>query len=167
MKSESRLKVENYLEKLEIDYDFREHPAVPTVEEALKYYDDLEDVTHCKNLFLRNHKGDIHYLVILEYCKPLDIHALWDILGTGRLSFGSPQRMMKYLGVTPGSVSLFGLINDESHSVRLILDKKLETAEKISFHPNDNTASFIITHDSLHKFIRSVGNSYQFLDLPS
>jgi len=101
------------LDDLGIEYEYHEHPPGPTVEEALKYWKDI-DSAHCKNIFFRNHKGNRHYLVISDHRYPLDIHDLEKRLKQGKLSFASPKRLLKYLGLTPGSVSLFGLINDSS-----------------------------------------------------
>jgi Ala-tRNA(Pro) deacylase len=152
------------LGELDISYEMLEHPPVPTVEAAMKYWDRI-DATHCKNLFFRNHKGNRHYLVILRADRQLNIRDLEQKLRQGKISFASPKRMQKYLGVEPGSVSLFGLINDHENHVHLFLDKALETAEKISFHPNDNTASLIISQSSFLRFLEWSGNSYEFLSL--
>lgn len=152
------------LQQLNISFQYLEHPPVPTVEEASKYWAKA-DSTHCKNLFFRNHKGDRHYLVILEYTKQLDIHRLERILKQGKLSFASPQRMFKYLGLTPGSVSPFGLIHDEEHHVHLFLDKDLQYAEHLSFHPNLNTASIIVTGPDFHRFLEFCKNPYEYIDV--
>ena len=122
----------------------------------MKYWKDF-DSTHCKNLFFRNHKGNRHYLVILECHKQMDIHGLEHQLHQGKLSFASEQRMEKYLGTVPGSVSLFGLINDPDHQVKLYLDKDLRRAERVTFHPNDNTASLEISRDDMYRFIQLWG----------
>jgi len=106
------------LNELNIEFEYIEHPAVPTIEEAKKYWKDLE-ATHCKNIFFRNHKGNKHYLVILEHTQNLDIHDLEKRLKQGKLSFASEKRMVKYLGLKPGSVSPFGLINDKENHVYL------------------------------------------------
>ena len=99
------------------------------------------DATHCKNLFLRNQKGNRHYLVILTASKKADLRAVADQIGDGKLSFASPERLMTHLGLTPGSVSPFGLINDRDHAVRVVLDRDLKTAARVAFHPNINTAT--------------------------
>jgi Ala-tRNA(Pro) deacylase len=91
------------LEELNIRFDYYEHPPVATIEEAKQYWKDIE-ATHCKNLFLRNHKGDRHYLVIIEHSHDLSIHDLEQRLRQGKLSFASDERMKRFLGVTPGSV---------------------------------------------------------------
>ncbi len=119
----------------------------------------------CKNLFFRNHKGTRHYLVIMDSRHAMDIHDMEHRLHQGKLSFASPERMMKYLGVRPGSVSLFTLVNDASHEVTLFVDRQLLQAEKVSFHPNDNRASLVISRDDMLKFIRTVGNPYEVVDL--
>ena len=119
----------------------------------------------CKNLFFRNHKGNKHYLVIMDARHNMDIHEIEHQLHQGKLSFASPERMMRYLGVKPGSVSLFTLVNDANHEVILFVDRKLLDAPKVSFHPNDNTASLVISNSDMLKFIESIGNRYEFMDL--
>jgi len=152
------------LEQLNIHFEYNAHPPVPTIEEAKKYWKDLV-ATHCKNIFFRNHKGNRHYLVILEHTQALDIHDLEKRLKQGKLSFASPKRMMKYLGVTPGSVTPFGLINDKENHVHLFLDANLKNSEKISFHPNINTASLVIGFKDFERFLEWTGNSYEYLKL--
>src|SRR5918996_3856224 len=126
------------LRELGIPYTRHEHPPVATVDEAQQYWSGI-DATHCKNLFLRNQKGDRHYLVILVHAKKADLRKVADQVGDGKLSFASPERLARYLGLSPGSVSPFGLINDRSRAVRVVLDRDLRTAERLSFHPNINT----------------------------
>lgn len=152
------------LEKLNISFDYYEHPAVPTIKEARKYWKDL-DATHCKNIFFRNHKGNRHYLVILEHTQALDIHDLEKRLKQGKLSFASPKRMLKYLGLTPGSVSPFGLINDPENHVHIFLDENLKKSKTISFHPNINTASLIISYKDFERYLNWVGNGFEYVKL--
>ncbi len=152
------------LNELDIKFEYYEHPPVPTIEEAKKYWVDLK-ATHCKNIFFRNHKGNRHYLVILEHTQALNIHDLEKRLKQGKLSFASETRMIKYLGLKPGSVSPFGLINDKENHVYLFLDKNLRKSEKISFHPNINTASLVITFTDFEKFLDWTGNGYEYLEL--
>lgn len=156
--------VYHVLKGLNIQFEYHEHPPVPTVEEASKYWAGI-DSTHCKNIFLRNHKGDRHYLVILEHRQIANIHQLEKILKQGKLSFASPQRMMKYLGLEPGSVSPFGLIHDTTQHVHLFLDENLKDAERLSFHPNLNTASLIIKYSDFIRFLQWKGNGYEFISL--
>ncbi len=159
----NRKKVLKYLKKLGILYEIYEHPPLDTIEIALDYWKDI-DATHCKNLFFRNHKGNRHYLVIIKDTTPFDIHSLEKILHQGKLSFASEKRMIKYLGVKPGSVSPFGLINDSEHHVYVFLDEQLQKAEKVSFHPNDNTASVVIRFSDLIKFLKERQNGFEFIN---
>lgn len=152
------------LNAMDIAFDYYEHPAAPTIEEAARYYRG-EDTTLCKNLFFRNHKGNRHYLVIMDARRGMDIHDMEHRLHQGKLSFASPERMMKYLGVKPGSVSLFTLLNDAEHQVMLFVDRQLLSAKKVSFHPNDNTASLVISQEDMMRFVSSVGNPYEIVDL--
>ncbi len=157
-------KVLRLLKELDIKYELYEHPPVPTVEDALPYWDKI-DATHCKNLFFRNHKGNRHYLVILKHNRKLNIKDLEQRLKQGKISFASPQRMERYLGLSGGSVSVFGLINDTENHVHLFLDDGLMSAEKISFHPNENSATVVISCQSFIKYLRWSGNSYAFIAL--
>ncbi|MBI5542080.1 MAG: prolyl-tRNA synthetase associated domain-containing protein [Bacteroidia bacterium] len=152
------------LNELGIQFIYHEHPPAPTIEIAMQYWKDL-DSSHCKNLFFRNHKGNKHYLVILEHKQNLDIHSLEKILKQGKISFASPERMLKYLGLTPGSVSPFGLINDKGHEVHVFIDENLKQSKTISFHPNINTASLVIKLDDLILLLKYFGNKFEFIDL--
>ena len=152
------------LSRLGIDFDYYEHPEAPTIEIAAQFYRG-EGTVLCKNLFFRNHKGNRHYLVIMDSRHNMNIHDIEHKLHQGKLTFASPERMMKYLGVKPGSVSLFGLVNDVNHDVTLFVDNGLRHAAKVSFHPNDNTASLVISNADMMKFIENIGNAYEFLDL--
>jgi Ala-tRNA(Pro) deacylase len=150
------------LHELGITYTRHEHPPVATVESAQPHWAGI-DATHCKNLFLRNQKGDRHYLVIVEHSKKADLRKVADQIGDGKLSFGSPDRLMKHLGLTPGSVSPFGLINDQHHAVRIALDRDLRSAERLSFHPNINTVTFTITAADFSRFLEACGNSVRYV----
>lgn len=157
-------KLYELLKKLNITFDYYEHPPVPTVEEAALYWKDIE-ATHCKNLFFRNHKGNKHYLVILEYSHSLAIRDLEQRLKQGKLTFASPKRMMKYLGVTPGSVSPMGLIHDKESHVHLFLDENLQRSKTISFHPCINTASLVIKYSDFLRLLKHLGNTYEYVRL--
>ena len=155
-------KVESRLRELGIAYDRHEHPPVATVEAASQYWDGI-DAAHCKNLFLRNQKGNRHYLVVLSASKKADLKAVADQIGDGKLSFGSPERLMTHLGLTPGSVSPFGLINNQDHAVRVVLDTDLKSAARLSFHPNLNTATLVVSGEDFTRFLESCGNPVQFV----
>jgi Ala-tRNA(Pro) deacylase len=158
--------VYDYLDRLQIKYEKHEHPAVFTVEEADKYHvGSLANAMHTKNLFLRNKKGDKHYLVILPAAKKLSIDTLTKDIGETKLSFASPERMMRFLGVTPGAVSPFGLINDQNHEVQAIVDKDLLKGATQGFHPNVNTTTLVVTTADFVKFLESTNNRITYLDL--
>jgi Ala-tRNA(Pro) deacylase len=152
------------LKALEIPFDYYEHPPAPTIEIAQQYWKDI-DAVHSKNLFFRNHKGNKHYLVVFEHLQNLAIHDLEKRLKQGKLSFASEARMMKYLGLFPGSVSPFGIVNDTEQHVYLFLDKNLQKAEKVSFHPNDNRADVVISFADFLRFLEFQGNQFEFLEL--
>lgn len=150
------------LAELGIGYERHEHPPVPTVEDAERYWVGI-DATHCKNLFLRNQKGNRHYLVVLVHSKKADLRAVAEQIGDGKLSFASPERLRTHLGIEPGSVSPFGLINDRAHAVRVVLDRDLQAAERLSFHPNDNTRTLVISGADFAKFLKASGNPVQYV----
>ena len=154
------------LAALAIPYERHEHPAVATVEEAEKHWAGI-DATHCKNLFLRNQKGTRHYLVILIHSKKADLRAVANQIGDGKLSFASPERLMTYLGVTPGSVSPFGLINDLEHHVSVYLDRDLKSAARISFHPNINTATIVTSFLDFERFLAACMNPVRDVNVES
>lgn len=152
------------LESLDIKFEYHEHPPLATIEDAKMHWKDYKS-GRCKNIFFRNHKGDRHYLVILEHLRQLNIHDLEKRLKQGKLSFASDQRLKKYLGVEPGSVTPFGLINDIEKHVHLFIDEKLNESDRLAFHPNVNTASLVILKTDLLKFLAHTGNSYEFIKL--
>ena len=178
MPSEKIQRTLAWLDAHEIQYEVYYHPPLFTIEEALAYWKEI-DSTHCKNLFMRNHKGNRHYLISFECHKDLDIHSLEQMVHQGKLSFASPERMDRCLGVAPGSVCAFGLINDmdiaqtsnpkelfeNGHRVKYFLDSDLRRAEKISFHPCDNRASVVLSNEMFMKFLAIWGGEYEWIDL--
>lgn len=154
----------NLLDKLGIKYEYHEHPPLATIEDAKIHWKDYNS-GRCKNIFFRNHKGDKHYLVILEHLRQLDIHDLERRLRQGKLTFASDKRLKMYLGVEPGSVSPFGLLNDHQNHVHLFIDEKLNGFERLAFHPNINTASIVVSKTDFLKFLDYSGNSYEFIRL--
>jgi len=152
------------LEKLAIQFEYYEHPPLATIDDAKIHWKDYNS-GRCKNIFFRNHKGDRHYLVILEHLRQLNIHDLEKRLGQGKLSFASDVRLKKHLGVEPGSVSPFGLINDTENHVHLFIDEKLKDCERLTFHPNVNTASLVISRADFLKFMAYTGSTFEFIKL--
>jgi len=159
---ENPQKVYNVLERLGIPYIRHVHPPVYAVEQAEKHWTDIRGA-HCKNLFLRNKKGNNHYLVILEATKAADLKSLNQKLGEDRLSFASPERLKRVLGLKPGSVSIFGLINDCEHHVQVVIDQDLKSVEAVNFHPNVNTATVGISFTDFERFLTWTSNPFRYL----
>lgn len=164
----------SYLREHDIAFSNYNHPEGKTIEEAKRWWKNDGSV-HCKNIFLRNHKGNRHYLVCYHCDHDLDIHSLEQRLkaalqaqglpAPGKLSFASPERMMRYLGLEPGSVSPFGLINDAEHHVHLFLDATLHDAKTLSFHPNDCRGTVVIGKEDFERYLQLVGNTYEYIQL--
>lgn len=152
------------LEKKNIPYRMKEHKAVFTMEEM-----DEQGITQlgkvCKNLFLRNNKGKMHFLVCLPEEKQANLKNLGEILDNQKLSFASEERLLKYLGVTHGAVSPLGVLNDDTDSVIVILDRELMEWSEIGVHPNDNTATIWITPDKLEEILKLSGNPYRVCEI--
>ena len=169
-------KVLFYLKENSLEYTYYTHPEAPTIEIARQYW-QKDGSKHCKNLFFRNHKGNRHYLVVLDCERDLDIHDLEKRLHQGKLSFASPERMERCLGLLPGSVSPLGLIHDpyteeltkehfpNGHRVKLFLDSDLKTAERVSFHPCDNTGSVVLSNADFMRFLEIWGGEYEWIDV--
>lgn len=105
------------------------------------------------------------YLVVVQAEKRVDLKGLAKKLEESKLSFGSPERMMHYLGLTPGSVSPFGLINDEEHLVHAIIDTDLLAQERVGFHPNVNTATLVLSSEDFKKYLASTRNTITYLQV--
>lgn len=162
MITEMEKKVYDFFNTIGVSCTRHEHPPVYTVEEASQYWKGIEG-RHCKNLFLRNSKGNRHYLVVLEQSKKVDLKELANKLGSGKLSFASPERLSRCLGLTAGAVSPFGLINDQNKEVHMVLDKSLKQGEKVNFHPNVNTATVTLSAADFVIFLESCGNEITYL----
>jgi len=166
MCTEAEETVHRALRQAEITYTRHAHPPVFTVEEAEREWGAIPGA-HCKNLFLRNKKGNHHYLVILLSAKRVDIRLLERLLGEDRLSFGSAERLMEHLGLEAGAVSPFGLLHDGSHAVRVVIDQDLKTYQQVSFHPNVNTATITLSVADFQRFLASCGTPVRYLAFPA
>ncbi len=140
-----------------------EHAPVFTVEQA-KHHRGVLPGHHIKNLFLRNKKEEMWLVVALED-RAIDLRNLGERLGAGRLSFGSPERLRKYLGVEPGSVTPFSVINDTGRAVRLVLDAGLQADGPVNAHPLTNTMTTAIALADLLRFFQATGHEPGWLDL--
>jgi len=151
------------LDDLGIETETVSHPPVFTVEQAKELRGTLPGA-HSKNLFLRNKKSRMFLLVALED-RGIDLKGLGDQLGIGRLSFGSPDRLMTYLGVIPGAVSPFAVVNDDTNEVRVFLDRGLLDNDRLNFHPLDNAQTTGIATDELIRFLEATGHPPEIVDL--
>jgi len=152
------------LEALGIPQASVEHAPVFTVDEA-KAHRGVLPGHHIKNLFLRNKKEEMWLVVALED-RTIDLKRLGEALGAGRLSFGSPDRLRRVLGVEPGSVTPFAVVNDEAHQVTLVLDSGLKEGGPINAHPLTNTMTTPIALADLQRFLAATGHDPKWLDFP-
>ena len=157
-----RQRVEEYLARLGIPFVAHEHPPVATVAEAEQYWERI-DAVHAKNLFLRNAKGNRHILLVLAHDRRADLAAIGLAYGETKLGFASPERLLKCLGLAPGSVSPFGLINDPEKHVLVAVDHALKDADKVAFHPNVNTATLVLSGADFRKFLEATGHDVRWV----
>lgn len=154
--------VERYLADLGIVCERHEHPPVATVAEAEHYWGGI-DALHAKNLFLRNQKGSRHFLVVLAFTRRGDLAALGEHFGEKKLGFASPERLLAHLGLTPGSVSPFGLLNDPAHAVEVAIDVAIRDAARVAFHPNVNTATLVLSGLDFQRYLAAVGHQVHWI----
>ena len=153
------------LEKLKefgIESQTIEHEPLHTVAESQAFRGEIPG-GHSKNLFLKCKKGQFWLVTALEDTK-VELNKLSKLIGSGRLSFGKPDMMMEYLGVTPGSVTPFSVINDKAHKVQVILEKAMLEVSPLNFHPLINTATTSIQPKDLLHFLENTGHTPQIID---
>jgi Ala-tRNA(Pro) deacylase len=152
------------LDQLGIAHRTVEHPPVFTVEEAKALRGNLPG-HHIKNLFLRNKKEEMWLVVALED-RAIDLKRLGEVLGAGRLSFGSADRLKRYLGVEPGSVTPLSLVNDQARAVQLVLDRGVADGGPVNAHPLVNTMTTALAPADLLRFFAATGHTPRWLDFP-
>lgn len=143
-----------FFETLGVAAVTRDHPAVFRVEEGEELKRAIPGV-HTKNLFLKDAKGQL-WLISAEGHAVIDLKRVHHVIGSARLSFGSPELMEQTLGVTPGSVTAFGLINDRDRRVRFVLDRTLAEARQVNFHPLTNTATTTVSAEGFRRFLQAL-----------
>ena len=161
-KPATRTELFDYLSRLKIKTSTVDHPPVSTVAESSNIDRDLPG-GHTKNLFLKDAKGKL-FLIIAKDTTQINLKSLPAYIGSARLSFGNPELMSKTLGITPGSVTAFALINDRDQRVTVIFDKALTEEESINCHPLENTATTNIARDDLLQFIKTCGHEPTIVD---
>ncbi len=148
---------------LGISLETIDHPAVFTVEESQAHTAHLPGA-HCKSLFLKDKKGGLWLLVCLDR-RRIDMNRLAKTIGSPRLSFGKPELLLNVLGVTPGSVTPFALINDADHQIRPLLDQAMLDHDVLNYHPLTNEATTTIKSADLPIFIKAMGHEARVIDL--
>ena len=148
-----------------IEYERHDHPPVFTVEDVHRLVPPLP-AAKTKSLFLRDTKGLRYFLIIVRGEKRVNLKTLPAILNSSKLRFGSPERLKKYLGVDPGSVSIFAAVNDMDKAVEIIIDTALWESDAFQFHPLVNTSTLVISRDNIKRFLGKTGHETQVLDVP-
>lgn len=153
------------LDRMNIPYMRVEHEATASCEAADEVMGDLTG-TPSKSLFLTNKKKTEFWLILMNGNKPLNIKEFSPLVGEKHLSFAPEEKMVKKLGLTPGNVSVFGLINNTEHDVHVVADTQLRQRDKITFHPNINTRTIEIPTEDMYRFIQEMGNPFEEITLP-
>ena len=162
---DKEIRVYDLLDKLGIEYERVDHPHADTME-ACQEIDEILNADICKNLFLCNRQKTNFYLLMILGDKKFKTKELSKQLGVSRLSFAEPEYMEKYLDITPGSVSVLGLMNDTENHVRLLVDEDLLQGEYFGCHPCINTSSLRIrTKDILGTFLQAVHHDMTIVHL--
>lgn len=151
------------LKELGIEFQLYHHQAVFTVAEAHGVERDMTGV-HCRNLFLRDKKKN-NFLVVLRHETEIDMKKIAPLIGADKISFGSPDRLWEYLGVRPGSVCPYAIINDKNNDVKIVLEQGMMEADIVNYHPLLNTMTIGTTPQNLLKFIESTGHTPHIVDL--
>ena len=153
----------DFLDKQGIQYHYKAHEAVYTMEE-IERAGIISDGIVFKNLFLRDDKGKNHVLVSVSEAAHIDFKSLNEQVGLKRLGMASAERLEKYLGVEQGSVSPLGVLNDTEHEVLVVMDKNLADDTEVVVHPNDNTMSVWMKYKDLKKLVTGLGNRLILLE---
>ena len=164
---EKEIRVYDLLDNLGIDYQRIDHEPAMTME-ACAAIDEVLDATICKNLLLCNRQCTAFYLLLLPGDKPFKTSVLSKQIGSSRLSFAGAEYMEKFLDITPGSLSILGLMNDHDHQVQLLIDEDILTGEFFGCHPCINTSSLRLrTADLTEKIIPAMGHEPRIVNLPA
>ena len=156
--------VENKLKELEIDFKIVDHPPVTTTELADKYIEGHDGV-RTKSMFLTDRKKKNFYLVILDDYKRLDMDLFKDIVGEKKVKMASENSLMKKMKLPAGTVSPFGLLNNEDHDIKFFMDKEIADEEIMTFHPNTNEKTLFIKTKDLYKFLDNIGYVVNIIEL--
>lgn len=154
----------DYLAQLGIAVTTVDHPPLFTVADSQALRGEIPG-GHTKNLFLRDRKNN-YFLLTVEEDAEVDLKQIHHVIGaSGRVSFGKPEQLMEHLGVTPGAVTAFGILNDTEGQVKIIFDEALMRHDTINAHPLTNTATTSIARDDLLRFVEATGHETLTLKL--
>lgn len=156
--------VEEALKKMNISYQLVQHPVAHTTEEADHFIEGIEGV-RTKTMFLTNKKKTACYLLVMDDAKRLDFHQFEELTGAKRAKMGHDDLLLEKLGLEPGIVSIFGLLNNKDHDVKVYFDKAILSEQRMSFHPNINTSTIFVASDDVLQFVKNLGYEYQVLEL--
>ena len=164
---QKEIAVYDLLDSLSISYDRVDHQAMMTIAQC-EEVDKSLGISICKNLFLCNQQKTKFYLLMMPGMKKFVTKEVCKLIPSPRLSFANETYMEELLNITPGSVSVMGLMNDKENRVKLLIDREVAEAEYLGCHPCINTSSLKMkTTDVLERFLPAVGHEYQILDIPS
>ena len=164
---QKEIAVYDLLDSLSISYDRVDHQAMMTIAQC-EEVDKSLGISICKNLFLCNQQKTKFYLLMMPGMKKFVTKEVCKLIPSPRLSFANETYMEELLNITPGSVSVMGLMNDKENRVKLLIDREVAEAEYLGCHPCINTSSLKMkTKDVLERFLPAVGHEYQILDIPS
>lgn len=154
------------LNDLEISYELIEHKPVYNMEEMDELGTEIfKGAAICKNLFLRDQKGKRHFLIVMPEEKRAPLSEIAEKIGSTKLSFASNERLMKYLKLTPGSVTPLAIINDEENAVEVIFDEELKNEKLLGVHPCVNTSTVLITPENLEKYVKELNNKLKYIKI--
>lgn len=156
-------KVLEYLKNRKMKYEIIYHPPAITTEEADKYIEGKEGI-RSKTMFMANKKDKKFYLIIMDDSKRLDIKKMNEIIND-KLHFAKEEQLIEKLGLKPGTVSIFGLLNNKDHAINIYIDKEIMNEKLITFHPNDNTATIFITVEDMLKIFDDLDYNYEVIEL--
>lgn len=156
-------KVLEYLKNKKMKYEIIYHPPAITTEEADKYIEGKEGI-RSKTMFMANKKDKKFYLIIMDDSKRLDIKKMNEIIND-KLHFAKEGQLIEKLGLKPGTVSIFGLLNNKDHDINIYIDKEIMNEKLITFHPNDNTATIFITVEDMLKIFDDLDYNYEVIEL--
>ena len=163
---DKEIRVYDLLDALGILFERVDHAAAMTMEDCAEV-DQVLGTIICKNLFLCNRQQTNFYLLMMPADKPFHTKDITSQIGSSRLSFASPEFMEQFLDITPGSVSIMGLMNDSNNHVQLLIDRPVIECDKLACHPCINTASILMdTKDVMEKFLPAVRHQAIIVDLP-